>query len=199
MIQVLNNFRDLGAHVNTSMSLNSATLNQRFKDVITIVTRLGWLPLDHAAKAHQVRSRCIPKAAYGAEASKPNEALQLNLTNSIKQVISNKCNLKSTDICFITSSAGPDLDPETIILINRAIMITRATAKRPKLLSVANEILDIYIAKDYNGTDYHKVMNGEAHTAPMPGKEGRDIWNCELRGHGPIAFSCSNYTRRVLP
>ena len=53
---------------------------------------------------------------------------------------------KDTNNTFITSSSGPDADPELSILNNRVGMLRRITAKRPRILEQATRVLGAYIA-----------------------------------------------------
>ena len=73
-IQVTNRFRNLGAHVNMTSTIFSSTLKERIKQTIIIIHKVARLPLSHKEKPHIVRTRCIPKALYAAEASLLNDA-----------------------------------------------------------------------------------------------------------------------------
>ena len=84
--------------------------------VIQVISRL---PLTHRQKAHHIRSKGVPMAIYGAEASKPNETKQRALATAIKNCICNTVLHKDSNLTYITSSHGPDLDPETLIFNQR--------------------------------------------------------------------------------
>ena len=78
-IKVVLSFRDLGAHVNTTSSINSTTLNDRVTESTTATYKLDKLPVTHEEKANGIRARIMPKAVYGAEVARPSEDKQKKL------------------------------------------------------------------------------------------------------------------------
>ena len=119
---------------------------------------------------HNIRTRCLPKAVYGAEAAKPGEKQQRRLTTAIKQTISKKCVHRDRNLTFVTASQGDDLDPETVILVNRTFTLRRALAKKPKLKVLANKVLDLYAAHDYIGTQVDVAREGTSMRHRCQGK-----------------------------
>ena len=142
-IQVSNNFRDLGAYINMTGSAHSTTLNERMDLGTFVINIISRLPLTHSQKAHIIRTKGIPMSIYGAEASKPNETKQRCLATAIKNCVSNTVLHKDSNLTYITSSHGPDIDVETHILINRILMLRRALAKRPELETIAKHNLGL--------------------------------------------------------
>ena len=64
-MSVLNSFRDLGAHINVTLSPHSRTLNARIKEATALTRKIGRLPLPHHDKAKLIRSHVLPLAYYG--------------------------------------------------------------------------------------------------------------------------------------
>ena len=125
---MVNKFRDLGAFINLTSSASSSTLNGRLKEGTNAVHRVNRLPIPRKEKAHVIRTKAIQMATYGAEASLLSEPLQKKLTTARKNVVSKPCQHKDTNLTFITSSYGPDLDTETVVINKRAALIRRSIA-----------------------------------------------------------------------
>ena len=114
-IRVVNNFRDLRAHLNLTTLIASTTLNNRIACNTNAVYRVARLPLPYERKADIIRTRCHPSALFGVEASKPNETTQHKYNTAVKNTLSKPTKHKNTNIAFCTSSYGRDLETDTEI------------------------------------------------------------------------------------
>ena len=198
-IKVLNQFRDLGAHINVTNAAQSITINTRSIEAADAVNKLNRLPLSQKQKTHQARTRCLPKGLHGVETAKLGETNQRRLTTVIKQTISKKCRHKDRNLTFLTSSRGDDLDPETNILCRRALMLRRAVAKKPKLQALAQKVLAKYIQHDYTGTNVTDVDKNLVAVAPLPGQRQRQAWAPLFPPLGQSDYYCPIFTRKRPP
>ena len=180
--------RDLGAHISTDNRAYSQTLRARTTDATKMVSIIHRLPVTFRRKAAIIRTKAIPKALYGCEAALMHPAAQLSLTAGIKQAISTSSSQKATDLTFVTSSHGHDLDPETIIFARRLTLLRRMTAKRPRLLAKVRTIYSEYAGNSFTGTDVHAVNQCLTSFAPMPGQPGRQAWKPHYSPFGPIGI-----------
>ena len=139
-------------------------------------------------KAHQLRSRCIPRAIYAAEAGLLNETVQHRLTTAIKDTLSNPCVHKDANMTFATSSYGHDVDPEVIICTNRVMMVRRMLGKKTGLKKLVDVILQEYHNSDYTGTNVTQVKAGHCDAAPAPGQRSRKGWKPFFSPFGPIGI-----------
>ena len=84
-IKALNQFRDIGAHINTTTATNSSTLNNRADTAANAIARIDGLPLSAKQKTHQIRTRGLPKALDGCEVAKLAEKATKALDNDDKE------------------------------------------------------------------------------------------------------------------
>ena len=187
-IPVVKHARDLGAHISTDNRAYSQTLRARVHDATRMVLIIHRLPVTFKRKAAIIRTKAIPKALYGCEAALMHPAAQLSLTAAIKQAISPSSSQKATDLTFVTSSHGHDLDPETIIFVRRLTLLRRMTAKRPRLLAKVQSIYRDYASNGYTGTDVQAVHQCSTSFAPMLGQAGRQAWKPHYSPFGPIGI-----------
>ena len=152
------------------------------------VKRIARLPIPHADKAHQIRTKATPAAIYGGEVSQIGEKQQQAYATAIKDTISNHTTHKGSNTTFVTSSYGSDLDPETGIFTNRILLLRRSTAKRDDLDRLARQNLRDYIKRNYIGTNRQQVMEGTTTPAPPPGTKNRALWKPKRSPFGPIGL-----------
>ena len=145
------------------------------------------LPISHAEKAKQIRTKGLKIGLYGCETS-VNESKQKKLASAIKKTVNNNVRHKDANITFIASSFGPDVDPEISILSNSVNMLGRTRTTRPHLLAQATRVLAGYILKDYNGTNIHAVTIGQTCCAPPPRDPERASWRPHYQPFGPVGL-----------
>ena len=61
VIDMLNSFRDLGAHINITPSIHTTTINQRFRDAIRGILAISRLPLTNEQKCKIIRTSSFPR------------------------------------------------------------------------------------------------------------------------------------------
>ena len=99
-IKVVNNFRDLGAHLNLSGTNNVSTLTARMKKGVCKAHRINRLPFDYDIKTNFVEMPVLSEAIYGCEATYASEAHLGMLETAGANVFSIKASLRSNDIMF---------------------------------------------------------------------------------------------------
>jgi hypothetical protein len=60
-------FRDLGSHLNVTLSLNGSTLTERINRVTGMAKRLKWMAVGDEMRERLVLSNLLPAALYGVE------------------------------------------------------------------------------------------------------------------------------------
>ena len=136
---------------------------------------------------------------HGCEASIINESHQKHLATTIKKTISNHNIHKDSNMTFVTSSHGPDIDPETVIFTQRINTLRRVTTKRQSTQALAKENLNIYIANGYIGTDTNNIK------VASPNQRLCQVTTTALTGNhttshsGLWAYCYARRTRKLRP
>ena len=129
LIPCVNNFRDLGTHLNLTKGFNGATLTERMCKGIDMAKRLMWLPISRTSKEKIVRSNILPASLYGAEAAHVNKAVLQRLRSAIARAIGPASHKRNINLTFSFTNSSKDLDPVAHIIYNRVVGLRRIMAK----------------------------------------------------------------------
>ena len=191
-LTVQNNFRDLGAHLNMTMRVNSSTTTNRIKQATGSVKALRWLPLTTDEKASIIRTHILPKALYGAEIAHIPDQHMRALQTAILDIVAPNSTRRNPSMAFLTCSAGTDLDPEVALYVRRVKLFRRAVWKHPHLRDIASEIHTHYAQNEIKGTYNDSIKLSDLRPATMPGTAQRYQWKIQPQAIGPIGLLLHN-------
>ena len=140
-IPVLDDARDLGAHIAATRAKHSATLHDRVDEAITSAHIVNALPLERANKATTVRTHILPKALYGCEVSSAARHVMEHISTVILSLINPATGMRSKDFTYTTCSYGQDLDPDIHVLHRRIMALRRGIAKDPSCIQSVRDLL----------------------------------------------------------
>ena len=126
-IQVLNDTRDLGTHLNALTTLRGTTLTQRLHDTSDQIHRQRHLPLSKPHRHLVATTKYLPKALYGCETQPVNEGALIHFRASLAIALGNRTTSRSLDTTFTVASLGKgiDIDPCVQIIVRRIRLLRR--------------------------------------------------------------------------
>ena len=172
-IKTCRHTRDLGAHLFIGAWSKDNTLTQRMCDTMPILRNFERIPTSFPRKAAVVRGKGHPKALYGCEGVDLDDDTLRKYRTCVLDVVTPKGNSRSANLAFTTSSYGPDLDPECVICVRRAMALRRAFAKRPYLRLAAQRIYVMYVGLKYHGIMLQDTDISKLQPAPPARRSGK--------------------------
>ena len=142
-IPTINNFRDIGTHLNLTSNNNGKIITDRMNKGRQMVVRLKWLPIDSTFKEKIILANVLPAALYGAEAAHVNKSSMKAFRSAIANAIGPRSNRACNDVVFHNVTIANDIDPEVYLLQNRVLNLRRVMAKHPKMHDMVTEIIEI--------------------------------------------------------
>ena len=127
---VLDDARDLGAHISATRVKHSATLTERCKAAAKSADAIDKLPMDRTNKAKAIRTHVLPKALDGCEVASVNQNTMDTLTMAILRAINPDRGQRSRDLTSTVCSEGNDVDPE-INILERSYGISKSHCQGP--------------------------------------------------------------------
>ncbi len=171
-IPTVNNFRDIGGHLNLTAANNGNTLTDRMHKSTLMVKRLRWLPLPLAFKEKVVRANILPAGLYAVEAVWASKATLSTFRAAIANTLGPRSARASNDIVFNNTTCAADLDPVTYILTQRVMGLRRILAKYPQLQSTVADLI----------SKYHDARNSNATVEKPAGPIGLLLHSLEQVG-----------------
>ena len=151
-IQVVNHFRDLGAHVTMDHTNHNNTLAGRLQRATIWVRRLTHLPITHTQKHEAIRTMILPAALYGSEVGHCPKAELLIFETAIAQALGPKSARKSLALTMEMCSTRGEIDPRAHMLTRKVSLLLRILAKYPKCKVKAQALLCAYQTQQLQGT-----------------------------------------------
>ena len=131
-IEVVKDFRYLGAHLSTRASTRSPTLNKRWDKASQQLRKLKYCPATVEAKAKAIATKTFAAAFYGIEAAEIATAKVAQLTAAVIDVFRSRNDFHNVDWFFAAFFEDKkDLDPIVQIFTRRALQIWRTVCKKP--------------------------------------------------------------------
>ena len=130
-IQVVDNFRYLGAHVAIGGKSTAATLKKRIREGIATLRKIAKLPVSRAHKAAIIRVKVFAAAFYCSEVSQIPERDLADFAVATANAVANHTRHHDIDWLFTTCSRGADLDIITNTIARKCTLLRRSAAKRP--------------------------------------------------------------------
>lgn len=199
VIQVINNFRDLGAHVNLTNAANSKTINDRVAKGVGKVHRIASMQANEHTTAMGIKVFSHPFALYGAEVAQPSDNLLGRYQAATATAICKCKGQRAVDAAYNTCSDGRDLDPEVAVMIMRVSSLRRFLETATENFEKVQRLMMSHIQKETKGTcieeAYLEAFEESSLLAPMPGRGPRKRWKPFKKERGPIALLLSQLHR----
>ena len=129
-IEVVRDFRYLGAHLTTAANCKSSTMDKRWDKAIQDLKKLRYIPADIQAKVGIIHAKIYAAALYGVEAAEATPAKVAKLTTAVINVFRSRNNNYNVDRFFTTLTGDKnDADPVAQILLRRVLQIRRVACK----------------------------------------------------------------------
>ena len=75
----MDNFWDIGTHVNLAGTPNGKTISDRLKKATAMAKRLRWMTIPAELKEKVVRANVLPAGLYGVEAARVSKSAMQSL------------------------------------------------------------------------------------------------------------------------
>ena len=111
VIKVVEDFRYVGAHINTSNSKKTQTIDDRFMAGVKDLHRLGRVQVKYETKAEVINSKVIPATLYGAEVAECRDANVSKFTAAIIDAFNRKDERHDVDWFFTVAPGGKGYGP----------------------------------------------------------------------------------------
>ena len=168
-IDVVKDFRYLGAHLSSRASLRSPTLDKRLDQAIQQLKRLKFCPATAEAKAHAIAAKIYSGALYGVEAAALGTAALVSLSTAVIDVFRSRNNIYRVDWFYATFFKDKkDLDPFGQVFTRRALQFRRAACKSSGTKARAQCILADYVRKQSIGSCGTGSSNDRSDRNQMP-------------------------------
>ena len=147
-IEVVKDFRYLGAHLSSGATVKSPTLCKRWDKAIQQLRRLKHCPASVEAKAKAIAAKTYASAFYGIEAASIAIAKINQLTAAAIDVFRSRNDKHNVDWFFSAFFEDQkDLDPIAQIFARRALQIRRTACKKPATKAQFQRILEMYVSQ----------------------------------------------------
>ena len=200
-IKVVQNFRDLGAHMSIGAGHCGTTLTNRMQAAIVKLRRLRWLPHDMATKIVFVLNGVLSGGLYGCEATHVNESEILKLATSVASALGIPSSARaSTEVFFNT--LPKEVEPWAFVFINRVSLLRRILVKHGDLLPSISDTIQYYTGLGFPGTLAPGASVADAQIAPPFGHPDRGSWKAQFHAYGPIGellYSAAHFGVCITP
>ena len=130
-IEVITDFRYLGAHLTTRQATNSSTLDQRWEKAKQQLRKLRHSPAKPEANARAILSKVYAGAMYGVEAASASPQKIAGLAAAVIDVFKSRNNNHNANQFFSTiTESKSDLDPTAQIFARRVMQVRRTACKK---------------------------------------------------------------------
>ena len=152
-VEVFNDYRDLGAHLNATQRWRATTLTKRMRQTARETDRLNKVKAPYKQTNAIIRGKKWPNTLYGCELSPINESALRILRSSFASCITYTSKRRSTDLVYAMASEGTDLDPEVEIVARRAVAFRRYYTKNDTNKHKVDKIYQEYAKAKEPGID----------------------------------------------
>ena len=130
-IDVVGDFRYLGAHLCTQGCRQYHTISKRAKQAIEWMRKVRFVVASPEAKAKTLRTKVFPAMLYGVEVNDLTERQLRAVAAAVIDVFKGKNNHHDADLFFASLACGTDLDPVNQLLVRRCMELRRCVANMP--------------------------------------------------------------------
>ena len=189
-IPVRLHFRDLGAHFTMRRGIMNPTLRNRICNVIPMCSKLSSGDFLFHDKIANIRCNILPKALYGCEVSPFPVQPITSLQSAVIKPPFSPSRTRCPSVAYSIADKN-NVDPYSLSIFKRFIILRRVFARRPALLQRVHEML---VALRDQGAPVlrHDAPQADClaalpDPAPPHGHQRRLCWNLRLRARGPVA------------
>lgn len=141
-IEVVKDFRHLGAHLTSGTTTRSQTICKRWEKTMKQLRRLKFCLATAEAKAKAIVVKVYAVAFYGIEAAEITIAKVAQLTAAVIDVFRTRNDTHNVDWFFFAFLGdNKEMDPNAQILTRRAMQIRRSTCKKVETTGQFQRIL----------------------------------------------------------
>ena len=163
-IEVVTDFRYLGAHISARSGCQSSTLDKRWDKAIHQLQRMKHIPATMEAKVRAIHAKVYAAGLYGVEASQVSTAKVAKLAAMVIDVFRSRNDDHNADRFFnVTTDDRNDLDPMAQIFARRVMLARRTIAKKQGAFVRAQRIIAKYAENNEQEgrppTWYHQAGN----------------------------------------
>ena len=200
-IDVVTDFRYLGAHITTRDSATSSTMNDRVDKAIMQLKRLKYCQAGVQAKVKAILGKIYAGGLYGVEAAQLAPARVARLSAAVIDAFRSRNNDHNADRFYATVAQGKDeIDPVAQILCRRVMQLRRTACKREGADIKFKDTLLKYAKKVKKGEKlpkwYHEQSDrrdDDTHqypeAQPHPSTKEHDVdWSNEIQPRGPVGL-----------
>ena len=193
-IEVVEDYRYLGAHISTDGRGHDATWVDRVAKAVATTAKIARLPIGAEDRAKVLRAKVIPAALYGVETVPTRDKQVSKLTAAFVKALTRGGPRHDVDLVFSSHTGEVDLDPQAQILLRRIMTRRRVTAKKKSVKNQVQRILERYVAEGapiWDGTqseeEYNEIMAG-LEPAPHPIDGSTAKLSSITNAQGPIGY-----------
>ena len=200
-IEVIQDFRYLGAHLTSAKATCSSTLDKRWGKTTQQLRKLRYCPATAEAKAKVILAKVYAAAMYGVEAAQASPQKMAKLAAAVIDAFKNKNDNRNANNFFSTITPSKnDLDPAAQIFARRVLQVRRTACKKDGADERFRNILEDYANKQrkngvwpewYRHVDPDKANEEETFPTEQPHpstKEYEDGWSDQIMPLGPIGL-----------
>ena len=200
-IDVVTDFRYLGAHLTSRQNPTSSTLDARWDKALTQLKRLRYAPASVEAKASIILAKTYVAALYGIEVARLQPVKIARLTAAVIDVYRSRNNNHNVDRFFATlGEEARDLDPVVQIYGRRALQIRRTCCKNKDAEQRFKDTLLKYAARHKKGDEWPKwyydieqdiTKHPNTYPTEQPYPTTKDFdndWDLEIDPMGPVGL-----------
>ena len=200
-IEVVKDFRYLGAHLTAKTGCKSNTLEQRWEKAVHQLQRMKHIPATVEAKVRAIHTKVYAGGLYGIEASQLPISKVAKLAAMVINVFRSKNDDHNADRFFSTiTSAKNEMDPMAQIFARRALQMRRTSAKKAEAPGKYERMMAKYAENHtVNGKIpdwYHPIGNDSdekpkryPNEQPHPTTKDHDPkWADQIQAEGPVGL-----------
>jgi len=201
-IEVVKDFRYLGAHLSSGRTCISSTLQKRWERAYVQLKKLRYIPATTRAKLAAIRTKVFAAAMYGVEAAEIAPAKMASMSAAVIDVFKSKNDNHNADRFYTTIALDKDeTDPMIEVFARRLMQIRRTTCKNIGMETRYKDMLRRYADKHMKGQEWPKwyqQTNDEANSKegrpsiypveqPHPSTDQHQAdWREDLEPYGPV-------------
>jgi hypothetical protein len=190
-VKVVNDCRDLGAHLSVTARLKGATLTSRIHRATILATKLACYPWGWEAKRRVVDTLILPLALYGVEAVPAPDYALAKLDVAIAKAIGPYSQNSSVALATLLAAPNRNLSTSFTVLWRSCALLRRMLTKHPQIVHKVGIIFGIYLQMSKPGVIQEQADAPPSQPAPPPGHGSRARWNNASTDKGPIGLLIS--------
>jgi len=198
-IEVIEDFRYLGAHLSAGTGRTSRTLRQRWEKALIQLRKLKYVPAVSMAKVRAITAKIYAAAFYGIEASGIPDRDIAQMSAAVIDVFRSKNDMHNADWFYASDfDDDKDIDPNSHLLCRRALQLRRCYCKQERSLEKYQAILRRYVRSSkqqppvwYHDIEEHGIKAPETFPTPQQHpsrKSTNENWKMDLMEEGPIGL-----------